>query len=132
MRTEASESPLLPHMPGTKAVSEREVDPLISSDGAVKGILEVATPAATAALVKRLDLFILAPLALLYLICYLDRSNLANAKTEISASLSLSTEQYSLASSLFQVSLWCLAVAPSLKVCHFCTMRVSTGWLYCV
>lgn len=107
---------LVPAMSSIKG-SEREVDPLIPSYGASKTSVvgdrhNPASPEDTAALRRKIDLFILAPLALLYLICYLDRSNLANAKTEISKSLSLSTEQYSLASSLFQVSL-----RVSAKVC---------------
>ena len=58
---------------------------------------------ASSALARRFDARILAPLTILYLLCYLDRSNLANAKTPISAALSLSTSQYALASSIFQV-----------------------------
>lgn len=55
------------------------------------------------ALARRFDLRVLAPLTVLYFICYLDRANLANAKTEISKALSLSTAEYGLASSIFQV-----------------------------
>ena len=40
---------------------------------------------------------------MLYFLCYLDRSNLANAKTPISNALSLSTSQYGFASSIFQL-----------------------------
>jgi sugar phosphate permease len=58
---------------------------------------------ASARLARRFDARILAPLTFLYFICYLDRANLANAKAPISAALSLSTAQYGLASSIFQV-----------------------------
>jgi hypothetical protein len=58
---------------------------------------------ASAALARRFDLYLLAPLTFLYFICYLDRANLANAKAPVQASLQLTDVQYSLASSIFQV-----------------------------
>ena len=94
-------SPLLKSPPKTAVLPESEscdstprVPPIIDKD---------SQEAATRALVWRLDVFILLPLAFLYLICYLDRSSLANAKSDIKASLSLTTEQYGLASSFFQI-----------------------------
>ena len=51
----------------------------------------------------RYDKRLLLPLTCLYFLCYMDRANLANAKTDISDALSLSTSQYGLASSIFQV-----------------------------
>lgn len=57
----------------------------------------------SSALARRFDLYLLAPLTFLYFICYLDRSNLANAKAPVQAALQLTDTQYALASSIFQV-----------------------------
>jgi MFS family permease len=54
-------------------------------------------------LARRLDVQLLLPFSILYFLAYLDRSNLANAKTSISASLNLSNAEFAWASSIFQI-----------------------------
>ena len=59
--------------------------------------------ASSARLARRLDARVLLPLFTCYLLCYLDRSNLANAKADVSRALALDTAQYAFASSCFQI-----------------------------
>ena len=91
------------------AVAGEEENPSAAGDGAAAAASLSAqsaarvSGAASASLARRLDCRLLLPLTVLYFICYLDRANLANAKADISVALALSTAQYGLASSIFQV-----------------------------
>ncbi len=60
--------------------------------------------AAAKRVVRKIDLFLLPVLSFLYLLNYLDRSNLANVNHEISGDLSISKAQFGFASSVFQIS----------------------------
>lgn len=57
------------------------------------------------ALVRKIDLFLMPTIWLLYLLAYMDRSNIGNAKIAgMEDDLSLTDSQYSLAINMFQVS----------------------------
>lgn len=64
-------------------------------------------------LVRKIDLLLLPPLSLLYLLSFLDRSNIANARVDgLTTDLHLSSSQYSTALTLFFVG-YVLAELPA-------------------
>lgn len=61
------------------------------------------SPAAIKALNRRFDMWLLAPLMLLYIFSAVDKANLAFSRPDIAKSFPLSLEQYSLVASFYQL-----------------------------
>eukprot|EP00047_Mylnosiga_fluctuans_P021006 m.99202 g.99202 ORF g.99202 m.99202 type:complete len:486 (-) comp8713_c0_seq2:1786-3243(-) len=59
--------------------------------------------ALNASIVRVIDLRLLPLLCILYLLCFLDRSNLANAKKEVSSALDMDDAGYGFATSIFMI-----------------------------
>ena len=82
--------------------SPRETAPVYSKDqeklgdtSTLPGEAPFYTPAEEKRLVRKLDLYLLPPLTLLYLLSFLDRSNVANARIEgLVTDLFISPDQY--------------------------------------
>ena len=71
------------------------------------------TPKEESHLVRKIDLLLLPPLSLLYLLSFLDRSNIANARVDgLTTDLHLNSSQYSTALTLFFVG-YVLAELPA-------------------